>query len=64
MATKSVATRWLEQLTHIPTASGLEDEVVDWVRAWVRRRPDLAFKTDSGGNVRDTRIVSNEDRSS
>ncbi|CAN5846643.1 hypothetical protein BH23ACT4_BH23ACT4_09580 [soil metagenome] len=51
MASKSVATRWLEQLTHIPTASGLEHEVVEWVRAWVRRRPDLSFRVDSGGNV-------------
>lgn len=51
MATKAAATRWLEQLTHIPTASGLEHPVVDWVRAWVHRRPDLSFSTDSGGNV-------------
>jgi endoglucanase len=29
----------------------LEHEVVEWVRAWVHRRPDLSFKTDSGGNV-------------
>ena len=51
MASRSAATRWLEQLTQIPTASGFEHEVVAWVRAWVQRRPDLSFKTDSGGNV-------------
>ncbi len=52
MASKrSAATRWLEQLTHIPTASGLEHEVVEWVSAWVRRRPDLSLRIDSGGNV-------------
>jgi putative aminopeptidase FrvX len=51
MASKTAATRWLEQLTHIPTASGLEHGVVDWVRAWVHRRSDLSFTTDTGGNV-------------
>ncbi len=51
MATNAAATRWLEKLTHIPTASGLEHEVVEWVRAWAHRRSDLNFKTDSGGNV-------------
>ena len=51
MASRSAATRWLEQLTRIPTASGLEHQVVDWVRAWAGRRPDLKFSLDSGGNV-------------
>jgi endoglucanase len=51
MASRSAATRWLEQLTRIPTASGLEHQVVDWVRAWARRRSDLKFSLDSGGNV-------------
>lgn len=51
MASRAAATSWLERLTHLPTASGLEHHVVDWVRAWARRRPDLDFATDSGGNV-------------
>lgn len=51
MASRATATAWLEKLTHIPTASGLEHHVVDWVRTWARRRPDLDFVTDTGGNV-------------
>jgi putative aminopeptidase FrvX len=51
MASRSTATRWLEQLTQISTASGLEQQVIDWVRAWAGRRPDLRFSLDSGGNV-------------
>jgi endoglucanase len=43
--------KWLRELTHLPTASGLEGAVVDWVRKWVARRPDLRFSLDSGGNV-------------
>lgn len=51
MASKAVATRWLEELTHIPTASGIEDRVADWVRTWAGRRSDLVLRVDSGGNL-------------
>jgi endoglucanase len=51
MASRSAAIHWLEQLTRIPTASGLEHQVVDWVRTWAGRRQDLQFSLDSGGNV-------------
>jgi len=51
MATKVTAERWLAQLTNLPTASGLEREVVGWVRSWAARRADLRLTTDSGGNL-------------
>lgn len=55
MATKTVAERWLGELTNLPTASGLEHEVVAWVKRWVGRRPDLRLTEDSGGNLLITR---------
>jgi endoglucanase len=51
MADRSTAEKWLNELTHLPTASGLEDAVVDWVTKWVARRHDLRLTRDSGGNV-------------
>jgi putative aminopeptidase FrvX len=51
MASRSVAERWLGELTNLPTASGLEDEVMVWARSWVRRRTDLKLTQDSGGNL-------------
>lgn len=51
MASRAVAEKWLHQLTHLPTASGIEDTVVAWVGRWVSRRNDLRLATDSGGNV-------------
>ena len=51
MATRAVAEKWLAQLTHLPTASGMEDAVVAWVQRWVSRRDDLRIAFDSGGNV-------------
>lgn len=51
MASKAVAEKWLNDLTHLPTASGLEHHVVDWVSKWVGRRSDLKLSTDAGGNV-------------
>lgn len=38
-------------MTHLSTASGHEDSVVAWVRAWAKRRPDLRVTMDSGGNL-------------
>lgn len=51
MASRAVAAKWLEQLTHLPTASGLEHHVVDWVADWVGRRKDIRLDVDSGGNL-------------
>jgi putative aminopeptidase FrvX len=51
MATKTVAERWLGEMTNLPTASGLEREVAAWVKRWVGRRPDLRLTEDSGGNL-------------
>jgi endoglucanase len=43
--------QWLRELTNLPTASGYEDAVVDWVESCVSERPDLELDIDSGGNV-------------
>ncbi len=51
MAGRATVERWLHELTNLPTASGREDAVVSWARAWAARRADLTVKTDSGGNV-------------
>ncbi len=51
MADRTTAGRWLEQLTAIPTVPGHEHRVLGWVRAWARRRPDLALVTDAHGNL-------------
>jgi endoglucanase len=55
MASRAVAEKWLGALTNLPTASGREDAVQAWVRAWVKRRPDLRLTEDSGGNLLVTR---------
>lgn len=54
-AEPAVVETWLDQLTHLPTASGLEDAVVDWVTRWVAGRDDLKMDRDSGGNLLITR---------
>lgn len=51
MADRAAAERWLAELTGLPTASGLEDAVVDWVTRWVADREDLQVERDSGGNL-------------
>lgn len=51
MADRSTTERWLSALTNLPTASGREDAVIAWVRAWAGRRRDLKVTTDSGGNL-------------
>ena len=51
MASRATAENWLHQLTHLPTAPGLEDSVIEWVEAWVGRRSDLKLERDSGRNL-------------
>lgn len=51
MANRSTAEHWLAALTNSPTASGHEDAVIRWVRAWVERREDLSLRSDAGGNL-------------
>lgn len=51
MASKTTVERWLAELTHLPTASGLEHQVISWVESWAGRRDDLRMATDSGGNL-------------
>ena len=51
MADRYIAEKWLAELTNTPTASGLEDVVVEWVTSWAGRRDDLRVESDSGGNL-------------
>lgn len=51
MASRATAEKWLSELTNIPTASGVEDQVVAWVESWVGRRADLRLTRDTGGNL-------------
>jgi endoglucanase len=45
------AHRWLVDLTNLPTTSGSEDRVIDWVTRWVDRRTDLRLRSDRAGNL-------------
>ncbi len=51
MASRAAVEKWLAELTHLPTASGMEDAVIGWVERWVSRRNDLKLSRDSGGNI-------------
>jgi putative aminopeptidase FrvX len=51
MADRTTERRWLDQLTSLPTAPGREDRVMQWVRGWVSRRPDLVATGDVHGNL-------------
>ena len=51
MASRATAEKWLAELSHLPTASGMEGAVVAWVARWVSRRDDLKLSRDSGGNL-------------
>ncbi len=45
------ATKWLVELTSIPTATGREDRVIAWIERWACERPDLALTRDGAGNL-------------
>jgi len=51
MASRSTSEKWLVELASLPTASGVEDQVIGWVRSWAGRRSDLELVSDSGGNL-------------
>jgi putative aminopeptidase FrvX len=51
MASRANSEKWLAEMTRLPTASGREDAVVDWVSRWAARRDDLRVTIDSGGNL-------------
>jgi endoglucanase len=42
---------WLQELTSIPTASGRERGVIEWITRWAAGRPDLALTRDPAGNL-------------
>lgn len=43
--------QWLAELTSIPTASGREGRVIEWITRWVGERPELSLTTDPAGNL-------------
>ncbi len=47
---RRLSTKWLRDLTDLPTASGREDEVIAWVTRWADRQ-NLKVKTDDAGNL-------------
>jgi endoglucanase len=49
-STRATHRRWLETLTDLPTASGREQIVIDWVLAWADRRGFRSGR-DEAGNV-------------
>ena len=51
MADRATTESWLSKLTNLPTASGREDAVITWARAWAQRRFDLKVTPDTGGNL-------------
>ncbi len=44
-------TRWLRELTSIPTAAGHEGRVVAWIESWARERDDLTLTRDEHANL-------------
>ncbi len=42
---------WLLDVAGLPTASGREQNVIAWVRAWALGRPDVRVETDGYGNL-------------
>lgn len=43
--------QWLMTLTAIPTASGREHRVCEWIGRWVNERRDLSLSRDPAGNL-------------
>ncbi len=43
--------QWLLALTGTPTAAGREQQVIEWVERWVRKRPNLSMRRDGAGNM-------------
>lgn len=48
--------RWLLEVTQIPTASGQEWRVIDWIRRWALERPALRLDEDPSGNLVVSRV--------
>ena len=49
--TRRVHERWLEELTTIPTATGHEDRVIEFIERWAREREGVSISTDDYGNL-------------
>lgn len=50
-ATRAAHLRWLLDLTDLPTASGREHRVIEWITRWTSQRPVLALSADPHGNL-------------
>ncbi|HYE61757.1 MAG TPA: hypothetical protein VD997_07150 [Phycisphaerales bacterium] len=42
---------WLLEITDIPTASGREHRVIEWIERWAAARPQLKLDKDPSGNL-------------
>lgn len=51
LAARAEHHRWLADLTALPTASGKEQRVIAWIRAWCAARPEVVLNTDPSGNL-------------
>lgn len=52
---RTLHTRWLLELTQLPTASGKEHRVIRWIERWTADRADLRLHRDPAGNLIITR---------
>ena len=43
--------QWLKELTCLPTAAGLEHNVIAWIERWTARRTTLRMTRDRAGNI-------------
>lgn len=50
-AARSDHHRWLLELTALPTASGKEHRVIEWITRWSAQRPEIALTPDPSGNL-------------
>lgn len=50
-AARSEHHRWLAEVTALPTASGKEQRVIDWISRWCAARPDIILTSDASGNL-------------
>ncbi|MCC7192318.1 MAG: hypothetical protein IT444_05990 [Phycisphaeraceae bacterium] len=53
---------WLFELTTLPTASGREDRVIEWVQRWAQARRNVQIKADRHGNIVLTRVGARSSR--
>ncbi len=50
-ASRALHHAWLAEVTALPTASGKEQRVIDWITRWCAARPDIELTADPSGNL-------------